>query len=130
MGEMIDIKRLLSELVSQNIAIGQRIDMTNQRIDETGKCIDETGKRIDAAIEAMRHDSAEANKRIDETGKRIDETGKRIDATMKLMHEQRIEADKHHREAVELFYILREALERLPDAIKETIGFEIATTGK
>lgn len=116
------IEALVLEIAQQNIALGQQL---GQRIEEANK---RTSRTEDLIAELVKQNLALGN-RIDETnrnlGNRIDETNKRIDATLEMIYKQHQDLDKKHREAVELFYILREALERLPDVVREQIGFEI-----
>ncbi|MEK7486301.1 MAG: hypothetical protein AABZ60_18420 [Planctomycetota bacterium] len=97
------IQELLNELVKQNILLGQRIDSTNQRIDVTLQEILAQSQKSDA---------------------RIDAAHQRIDATLQEIRAQSIDIFQQRKEWEYFKQEVFPMLERLPDAVKDQIGFK------
>ena len=104
---MSELENLVIEVAKQNILLGQRLDQQNVAL----------GQRIDAVYQRMEQQSASLGQRIDATNQRIDASIQRMEATNQRM-------DQSMNEIRQYFWTLSNALQKLPDAVKDRIGFD------
>ena len=111
--EMRELRSLVMEIAKQNIALGQRIDTVNQqlgqRIDMVGQRIDMVNQQLGQRIDGMIQQNVILCQRLDLLGMRMDEN-------IKQTHQQQLEVAR-------IAYDIQDSLSKLPDAIREQIGF-------
>ena len=97
-----ELQGLVLEIAKQNIALGQRIDgLAQQNI--------QLGQRIDVVSQTMIQQNTQVTQALLEQSKRIDETKEQ-------MRQSQLEI-------VQMFHQIYSALEKLPEAVKDHIGF-------
>ena len=109
------MEELTEKMVQQNILLGQRIDSVFQQMAQQNTAL---GQRMDSVFQQMTQQNAALNQRIDATLQRIDAQQQHIN----YLYEQ---ISKNNQRTDQLFPML----EKLPDAVRDQIGFSKAQKG-
>jgi DNA anti-recombination protein RmuC len=102
-----ELQGLVLEIAKQNILLTQTIG--------------QLGQRIDAISQAMAQQNTQLNQRIDALAQRMDSA---IAQTQQQLQQSIQQTQQYQIEIVKMFGQIHSALEKLPDAVKEQIGFQ------